>query len=110
MYCWIVRQYCEPGSVIYLKAHPGETLPRNAAIMAQISGEFEIVEVDPRIQAISDQFASRLVNGCVPICMSYPTVSLKYLYGRDVVQPCDDAWSVGTIATAGAASRTAWLP
>ena len=34
----------------------------------------------------------RLVRACTPICMSYPTLSIKYLFDVDVIQPTDEAF------------------
>jgi hypothetical protein len=92
MYCAIIEQHCAPGSVVYLKSHPGETLPRNEAIRACIGHKYELVEFDRRFKRYPIEFAARLVNECVPICMSYPVLSLKYLFDRDVIQPTDDAF------------------
>jgi hypothetical protein len=92
MYCAVVRESCAPNSVIILKAHPGESLPRNDAIRAGLGGDFEVLEVDPRFKRYPIELAVRLVRECTVICMSYPRLSLKYLYGVDVIQPMDDAF------------------
>jgi hypothetical protein len=92
MYCAVVRDFCAPDSVIILKAHPGESLPRNEAIRASLGGDFEVVEIDPRFKRYPVELAVSLVRECKVICMSYPRLSLKYLYGIDVIQPMDDAF------------------
>lgn len=92
MYCAVVRAVCPLGSAVILKSHPGETLPRNEALRANLGGDYEVMAFDPRFKRYPIELAARLVGACVPICMSYPALSLKYLYDVDVIQPMDDAF------------------
>lgn len=92
MYCSIIREQCAPGSVIFLKSHPAEMLPRNERIGEKLAGEYKIVELDSKFKRYPIELWKDLVLNSTIICMSYPVLSLKYLYDIDVVQPMDHAF------------------
>jgi len=92
MYCTMLKEHCRPESVIFLKSHPGETLPRNEAIKQQLSGPFQIEELDTRFKRYPIEMWEPLVINSEVICLSYPVLSLKYLYEVDVIQPMDDVF------------------
>jgi hypothetical protein len=92
MYCAIIERHCAPESVIFLKGHPAERLSRYDALRAKIGTKFDLVDFGERFKRYPVEFATRLVRECVPICMAYPTLSLKYLHGIDVIQPMDRAF------------------
>jgi hypothetical protein len=87
MYCEILKKNCIPGSVIFLKSHPGEILLRNDAIKLQMKHYFELVELDIALKRFPIELWGGLISECEIICMSYPIISLKYLYNKDVIQP-----------------------
>jgi hypothetical protein len=89
MYCSIIMAHCEPGSVVFLKSHPGETLPRNGRIRDSIGAQFDIVELDNKFKRYPIELWKELVVSSSVISMSYPVLSLKYLYNIDVFQPMD---------------------
>ena len=90
MYSSLINKYCHRGSVVFLKSHPGETLPRNEKIKEKISDNFEIVELDKKFKRYPVEIWKNLVINCNVICMSYPVLSLKYLYNLDVIQPMNN--------------------
>lgn len=92
MYCAVIRERCEPGSVIFLKSHPGESLPRNEQLFSRLESSFEVVILDPKFKRYPIELWRDLIINVTIICMSYPVLSLKYLYGIDVIQPMDDAF------------------
>jgi hypothetical protein len=92
MYAAVIREHCDQGSVIFLKSHPGETLPRNERISASLAGDFEVVTLDPVFKRYPIELWRDLVSCSTVICMSYPVLSLKFLYGIDVIQPMDEAF------------------
>ena len=92
MYCAVIRERCDPGTVIFLKSHPGETLPRNERISAILADDFEVVTLDPKFKRYPIELWRDLVSSSTVMCMSYPVLSLKYLYDIDVIQPMDDAF------------------
>jgi hypothetical protein len=92
MWCSIINKNCKPGSVVFLKSHPGETLPRNEEILKRIGTQYEIVELDKRFKRYPIEIWRDLVLNCRIICMSYAVLSLKYLYDIDVIQPMDKSF------------------
>jgi hypothetical protein len=92
MYCTILKERCAPASVVFLKSHPGENLPRNEAIRDRLSGVFDVEELDPKFKRYPIEMWKPLVTKSTLICLSYPVLSLKYLYGIDVIQPMDEAF------------------
>jgi hypothetical protein len=92
MYCSTIRAHCEPGSVVFLKSHPGETLTRNQRIVDSMGADYTVVELDKRFKRYPIELWKELVQQTTVICLSYPVLSLKYLYDIDVVQPMDHAF------------------
>jgi hypothetical protein len=92
MYCSIIMQYCKAGGVVFLKSHPGETLPRNERIKERLGSFIEVIELDKKFKRYPIEVWKDLVLKCSVICMSYPVLSLKYLYDIDVFQPMDHAF------------------
>jgi hypothetical protein len=92
MYCSVIQTFCRDGGVIYLKSHPGETLPRNERIQTALGSAYEIVELEKRFKRYPIELWKELVRRSSVISMSYPVLSLKYLYDIDVIQPMDHAF------------------
>jgi hypothetical protein len=92
MYCAIIEQHCTPRSTIFLKPHPAERFRRYDAICTRLADRYELIEFDPRFRRYPIEFATRLARECTPISMSYPSVSLLYLYGVGVIQPMNKAF------------------
>jgi hypothetical protein len=92
MYCTILKEHCTPESVVFVKSHPAESLPKNQAIKQQLSGLFQIEELDKRFKRYPIEMWKPLVINSKVICLSYPVLSLKYLHQVDVIQPMDDAF------------------
>lgn len=90
MYCAVVTAHCKAGGVVFLKSHPGETLPRNQRLRERLEGAFEVVELDKRYRRYPIEIWKDLVLAATIICMSSPMLTLKYLYGIDVIQPMDE--------------------
>lgn len=87
MYCHIVTDYCETGSLVFLKSHPGETLPRNDRIAQRLAGKYEVLELNKEFKRYPVELWKGIIYESTTICMSYPVLSLKYLYEVDVIQP-----------------------
>jgi hypothetical protein len=92
MYIDLVVSQVEPNGVVFLKGHPGETLPRNEHLCHSLRGKVEVVELDKRFKRYPVELFGDFLDGCKVICMSYPTLSLKYLYNIDVVNPADESF------------------
>lgn len=92
MYCAIIESHCEPGSVVYVKRHPAERLPKGDQVRERLAGRFEVVLLGALWMRYPIEIWEEMVRECRAICMAYPVLSLKYIYGVDPVQPMDDAF------------------
>ena len=92
MYCAIIGIHCEPGSVVYVKRHPAERLRKGEAIRVRLAGRFDIVLLDPRWMRYPIEIWKDIIRECTPICMAYPILSLRYIYGVATIQPMDEAF------------------
>ena len=92
MWRWIIETHCKPGGVVFIKSHPGETLPRNENIKECLKEKYEVYELKEEFKRYPIEFWKELLQSSTVICMSYPVLSLKYLYNINVIQPMDDAF------------------
>lgn len=92
MYCSIITANCARGSVVFLKSHPAETLPRNERIQERLGNSYEIVPLDSRFRRYPIELWKEMLFECKIICMSSPILTLKYLYDIDVIQPMNDVF------------------
>jgi hypothetical protein len=83
MWIDIVRAECEPGSVVLLKTHPAETLPRTAALFERLGGDYRVLQLEPAFRRYPIELWGPLVTASTPISSSMPALSLRYFY--DVV-------------------------
>jgi len=90
MYCSIIKKYCEPDGVVFIKSHPGETLPRNDSIKRKLQHNFNVVELDKIFKRYPIEIWKDLVRNSTVLCDGFPSLSLKYLYGIDVLSGLDD--------------------
>jgi hypothetical protein len=90
MYCSIIIDKCEESSVIFIKSHPGEFLPRNERIKEKLGGKYKIIELDPVYKRYPIELWRALLSNIKIICMSSPILSLKFLYNIDVINPMTD--------------------
>ncbi len=90
MYCTMIRENAPKNSVVFLKSHPGEMLPRNEKIQDKLRNNYEIVELDKKFKRYPVELMKDLVLNSSVICVSYPNLSLKYLYDIDVINPWDE--------------------
>lgn len=92
MYCDIVRTHCPPGSTVFLKGHPNESSSRGERIGEILGSDFRVVSLDARFRRYPIELWRRLVHECRVISAAYPVLSLKFIYGIDVIQPMNDAF------------------
>jgi hypothetical protein len=90
MWSSIVREAGNPGDIVFIKPHPGEVLARIDAIRKKLEPDFEVVELDAKFKRYPIEIWKSLLLNSTVLCMSYPVLSLKYLYDIDVIQPMDD--------------------
>lgn len=90
MYTHVLCTHCEPGSVVYVKPHPLETLDRIGAMQKNLNGRLEVVAIDSAYARFPVELWKGLLDEAKVICMSYPVLSLKFIYNIDVIQYMDD--------------------
>jgi hypothetical protein len=83
MWVDIVRTECEPGSVVFLKTHPAETLPRTATIFEHLRADYRVLQLEPAFRRYPIELWGPLVTASTTISSSMPALSLRYFY--DVV-------------------------
>jgi hypothetical protein len=93
MYSTMVRQYVPSGSVVLVKGHPLEALPRGEGIQRKLKGEYDIVPLAKTYQRYPIETWKELLQRTSRIvCLTFPAISLRYLYGIEVVQPMDEVF------------------
>lgn len=92
MYCEILRQYVSPGSVVFIKSHPSELKRKADFIRKKLKNFVDVIPIKPHYCQYPIELWEDLVRSCRVISMSTPTLSLKYLYGTNVVQPMNKAF------------------
>jgi len=90
LYVEILRQNVAAGATVLVKPHPAEHHDRAEAIRAA-APEYRIATLPRELRRYPVELMSALVQRATCICMSYPAVSLKYLYGTEVLQPMTKA-------------------
>lgn len=90
MYCSIIEEYVPFGSVVFIKPHPLETIPRYQKIKDRLGPERVIVKLNDKFIKYPIEIWKELIINCQILTMSYPVLSLKYLYNKDVIQPMDN--------------------
>jgi hypothetical protein len=91
MYCAIIRNHCEVGSVVFLKPHPGEILQRYEKISSSLISEYEIVPFSSEFKRYPIELWKELLLNCTVIGSGSPVLTLKYLYDVDVINPLNSA-------------------
>lgn len=92
MWCYVIKKYCDKDSVIFLKSHPGEVFNRNKLIRKKLGKDYCVCELKRNFKRYPIELWRDLVLASTIICMSYPVLSLKYIYNVDVLNPMDDSF------------------
>ncbi len=90
MWCSVIRENIPLGSVVLIKSHPNEVLPRNDRIIKKLSTDYGVVALDAKYRRYPIELWKKLVMSSEVVCMSYPMLSLKYIYDIDVINPMTD--------------------
>lgn len=92
MYCDMILSHTPSDSVVFLKSHPGEKLPRNEAIRNALKKERFCIALPDALRFYPVELLSRLIETCVPVlCCSYPRLTLSWLYDKEVINPMASA-------------------
>lgn len=83
----IIRQIAPVGSLIVLKGHPGEKFDRFDGVSQRLGNDFRFIKVPPHLKRIPLELWTDLIEISEFIGFSYSTVSLRYLFGKEVVNP-----------------------
>lgn len=87
LYIDTIRQHCPIGSFILVKPHPGEQIDRVALFQQALGKDYIFQKFDPSLKRVPIEFFKPLVSEFKVIGKFYPSLSLKYLYDIDVIQP-----------------------
>jgi hypothetical protein len=87
MWAEVVRKFCAPGALVFVKGHPGENVSRCEPLTAVLGSGFRVVPLEARFRRYPIELWRILVANSTIISASNPALSLKYLYGVDVIQP-----------------------
>lgn len=90
MYASMIQGAAPMGATIILKGHPGETLDREAPIREILGDRFDVVAVPPEFKRIPVELWTEIVDRVEFISLSYPSLSLHYLFGKKVINPAND--------------------
>lgn len=87
MYTDMIRANVPCGSTVYLKPHPLAVAPVAQGVVSMSQGEYDVRLITSQFARYPLELWQRLVHACRVIAMSYPNLSLPYLYGKEVVYP-----------------------
>lgn len=90
MYASVIAKNIEKGGRILVKGHPNETYDRVKPLQEYFGDEYEVIGAPNSLKRIPIELWPSLLTDTRIICMSYPTLSLQYLYGKSVVNPVND--------------------
>jgi hypothetical protein len=90
LYLESIRTYCPSGSLVFIKPHPGERVDKTELMQQSIGNEYILRKIDHSYKRYPIELFLPLLKRCKVLCMFYPVLSLKYLYGMDVVQPLNN--------------------
>lgn len=86
----MIRRHAPPGSSIIIKAHPLSTLDVHGELARRLAGDYSAEVLDEVAGRYPVEFMKSLVEACQPLCWSYGTLSLSYLYGKTPLHVIDD--------------------
>jgi len=86
----MIRRHAPPGSSIIIKAHPMSALDVHGVLANRLADDYAVEVLDERAGRYPLEFLKTLVEACQPLCWSYCTLSLSYLYGKKLEHIIDD--------------------
>lgn len=90
LYEGVVRSHAAAGATIVIKEHPQAVAPIGDVLARRIETEYVVRKLAPALRRHPVELWEDLVRSCQPISISYPCISLRFLYGRRVIYPVDD--------------------
>lgn len=83
----IISTNCPKRSVIFIKPHPGETLERAYHLKKILKKNYQIIKLDKKFSKIPIELWKKLITKSEIISLSYPTISIEYIYNKKVINP-----------------------
>jgi hypothetical protein len=92
MYATIIREAAPVGTRVLIKGHPGETIDREPALRALLGDHCQLSSVPCSLKRIPFELWTKLITRSTIISLSYPSLSIEYLFGKRVVNPASDSF------------------
>jgi len=86
----MIRRHAPPGSSVIIKAHPLSSLDVHGELARRLAGDYAVEVFDDKAGRYPLEFMKTLVEACQPLCWSYCTLSIEYLYGKKIPHVIDD--------------------
>lgn len=80
----ILSKYATMGSTVILKPHPAHNPDLFSLIINTLKENYNIQIVDKQYYHLPIELAESLVQGCEVLSVSYSSISLPYIYGKQV--------------------------
>lgn len=87
MYEEMIKKFCQPDSVILIKAHPGEKYPKSEMLNEKLKGKFNVKKISDEYKRYPIEIWKGLILRAEVISCGLPYVTLFYLYDKKVIYP-----------------------
>lgn len=84
LYQDILAIHAQKNSIVILKPHPAHQPDCFNAIVHHLSQEYQIKVIDPQFYHLPIELAETLVQQCTILSLSYSSISLPYIYAKQV--------------------------
>lgn len=91
LYLEIVGRHVPKGASILIKRHPASEQELVEEIRKRLSADYKISLFESKFMSIPIELAPELIRQCTTLSMSYPSISLPYLYRAEATHVLDDA-------------------
>ena len=91
MYEEIVHRYVPPGATVLLKAHPFSVAPLDEVLSDRLSSSYRTLAIAGKYRRYPMELWGDFVAVCHIITLSYCSVSLSYLYDKQMIYPMDES-------------------
>jgi len=85
LYTDIINHYVPQGSFVMIKPHPLSVKPVADALCKNIESDYDTVIIKKEFSKYPIELWVNLISSCNVISFSYPSISLSYLYGKNVM-------------------------
>ena len=85
----MVRRHVPERATVFIKAHPLSVAPVDDALCSRLESDYTARTVSREFRRHPVELWSDLISACQVISMSYPSISLAYLYDKPVIYPVE---------------------